>query len=352
MAKIIGIGNALMDVLVPVTDEELRQTGLRKGDMTLVDGAIATPALEDRNRERVMATGGSASNTIMGLALLGAQTAFVGQVEDDEMGRAYVTGLQERGTEWLGDRFSQTCQMQTKAADVGTGVAYTFVTPDGERTFATYLGAAARVTEVGMAQLEQAEIRPGEVVYVEGYLVPANPGFVLEAMRYAKSRGALVALDLASAALVESNHTLMEEVLTLVDICFANESEAEAYGGSTDSGENARRLAQVVQTAVVKLGKRGAMCVWSADTDGGNAALQSVEVASHNPKPLDTTAAGDFFAAGFLFAYTRARANDACASAHVLKQCVELGNRMAGEVIQVYGTQVRRENIRRLAQSL
>ena len=319
MAKIIGIGNALVDVLLYIDDEKLlSELHLPKGGMTLI-GADDLERLRRlmEGSERQCATGGSASNTIHALAALGNATGFVGCVGQDEMGEFYSREMQARGTEAV---LRQTDGLHT-------GIATTFITPDGERTFATYLGAAALVEAAELKRLIDNSPE-AEVLHVEGYLVQDHD-LIVEILRTARAAGLAVSFDLASWNIVEADHDFIAALVRdYVDIVFANEEEAAAFSLQRDPEEALRQLAAVAGTAVVKVGARGALAMCGAE----HAAVPGLQ-----RKVVDTTAAGDFFAAGFL----HGRVNGA-----PLERCLDYGNRLAGEVIQVYGTEVTAERLR------
>ncbi len=319
MAKIIGIGNALVDILVHLDDEKLLQElCLPKGGMTLID--------EDglaRIREIVgalnstCATGGSASNTIHALSVMGDATGFVGAVGDDDMGLFFAEQMKARGTRAVLRR------LPTQA----TGIATTFITPDGERTFATYLGAAAHVRAEGLKAMI-ADNPEAEILHVEGYLVQDHD-LILDILTIAREAGLAVSYDLASWNIVEADHDFITTLVRdYVDIVFANEEEAAAFSRQRDPEVALRLLAAAADTAVVKIGARGAL---------GMRGGEQAAVAGRRLTPTDTTAAGDFFAAGFLHGRV-------CGAS--LERCLDLGNRLASEVIQVYGTELPAERIR------
>ena len=320
MVKIVGIGNALVDVLVHTDDENiLSELALPKGGMTLVDA----PGLDrlkslTQTLNSVCATGGSASNTIHALSHLGHATGFVGSVGDDEMGDFYLSQMQARGTEAYLQRMS----------GMSTGIATTFITPDGERTFATYLGAAARVSADGLRAL-LADHPEVELLHVEGYLLQDH-ALITDVLSTAREAGLIVSYDLASWNLVEAEREfIVDLVRDYVDIVFANEEEAAAFSCQRNPEEALRQLAAVAGTAIVKVGARGALVM-----NG----FECASVKGLKRKVIDTTAAGDFFAAGFLHGYV---------NGEPLERCLDYGNHLAGEVIQVYGTALTPEQIRK-----
>lgn len=322
MIKITGIGNALVDVLVHLGDETLLQElHLPKGGMTLVDEehqAEIMAAVADLPHHR--STGGSASNTIHALAALGNRVGYIGAVGDDETGRFFRLQAEARGVE----------THLTTVPGKATGIATTLITPDGERTFATHLGAAAKVLG---AETVSSIIRPltseGGILYMEGYLVQDH--VLLErVLQEAKAAGMQIGYDLASWNIVKAERYFVRRLVEeYVDFVFANEEEAIAFSGQHDVERALEDLEALTSVAVVKVGKRGA---W------GSFMGERAFAPGLSRKVVDTTAAGDFFAAGFLHGWIHGQP---------IVRCLDYGNRIAGEVIQVVGTQVTEEQLNR-----
>lgn len=308
MDKIIGIGSALVDVLVRLRDDALLQTlGLPLGGMTLIDEqrqAEITEIIEDYGPS--MATGGSAGNTVLALARLGAEAGFLGKVGRDVMGRYYMDSARQAGIE-----------ARLIPCDRHTGVANTFISPSGERTFATCLGAASLL---GAEDLTDEMLSGYDILHIEGYLVTSHE-LIETACRMAKARGMRISLDLASYNVVSADLPFFRHLVAeYVDIVFANEEESAAFTQGKSPEEALREIAGMCQVAVVKLGSRGA----SAMCNG-----QMEVVPAHRVEVLDTTAAGDFFAGGFLYALTHGA---------TLQQCLSVGGYLGASVIQVIGT--------------
>ena len=316
MKKIIGIGNALVDVLVQMKDDSLLTLlQLPKGGMTVID--------EERMRElrRHMqelcpyrATGGSAGNTILALANLGADPGFIGKIGRDETGDFFADTFGKLGV--------RTC---LTLCETPTGVAHTFISADGERTFGTYLGAAAQMVPEEIT----AELFSGyDILYIEGYLV-LNAELMEKICRTAKEAGLTLCIDLGSYNMVQAMRPMYEHLITeYMDIVFANEEECAAYTGTDDPDEGLRQIASQCRLAVVKLGGRGAMAMWGASSPQYG---QKAEAPALKVDVRDTTAAGDFFAGGFLYAL--------CADAP-LERCLQTGALLSGYVIQVVGTRL------------
>lgn len=302
MKKIIGIGNALTDVLAKVDDEHiLANLGLPKGSMQLIDESRLPVIRQAMSRMDVSrATGGSAGNSMLALANLGACPGFIGKIGNDETGSFYAANATAKG-------IVPTLVKST----LPSGIAHTFITPDGERTFATYLGAA------GAMQADDLAPRMFEgydYLYIEGYLVQ-NHALILRAIELAEQHGMKTCIDLASYNIVAAEHDFFEELLTKhVDIVFANEEEARAYAGR-EPGEALEVLAGICETAVVKLGAKGSAVMHKGE---------KTFVESFGNKPVDTTGAGDYYAGGFMYGMLQG---------WDMARCAKAGTLLAGHVI-------------------
>lgn len=310
MKKIIGIGNALVDALVTLPNDDLLHTfGLPKGSMTLIGDAEQQRIQECFATLDVQrATGGSAGNTMLALANMGAKPGFIGAVGDDATGDFFFTNCEKCGiTPYL-----------TKLP-VQSGIAYTFISPGGERTFATYLGAAAMM---GPESLAPEMFAGYDYLYVEGYLVQ-NHDLILRAVELAKEMGLKVCLDLASYNIVAADHEFFSRLVAeYVDVVFANEEEARAFA-KAEPAEALDCLHSLCEVAVVKLGPAGSAIM----RDDEKVFVEAWPV----DKVIDTTAAGDFYAAGVMYGLM----ND-CS----LTLCAQVGTILSGHVIQIVGTQL------------
>ena len=309
MKRILGIGNALVDVLTKVDNEQiLSELHLPKGSMQL----LSTEAYAEVTRRMQalptkLTTGGSACNTLLALSHLDAPTGMIGKIGDDENGRFFATYFAQRG---ISTRLLHDSRP--------TGVASTFITPDGQRTFGTYLGAAARLTA---DELQQAWFEGYDYFYIEGYLVQ-NHDLVLRAIELAHAAGCEVCLDLASYNIVEADLDFFRALMPSIDIVFANEQEAQALTG-LEARAALDALAATCHMAVVKIGKHG---VWACHgTEVAHCQARDV------PVVVDTTAAGDYFAAGFMHAL---------AAGEPLATCIARGSLLAGHIIEVVGTEL------------
>lgn len=310
MKKIIGIGNALVDALVTLpNDDLLYDFGLPKGSMTLI-GDDEQKRIQEcfASLDVQRATGGSAGNTMLALAHLGAEPGFIGAVGDDATGEFFAANCEKCGIE-----------AHLTKLPVQSGIAYTFISPGGERTFATYLGAAAMM---GPENLTAEMLEGYDYLYIEGYLVQ-NHALILRAVELAKEKGLKVCLDLASYNIVEADHEFFVRLVTLyVDVVFANEEEARSFA-KTEPEEALEHLHQLCEVAVVKLGAAGATIM----SEGEKVFVEAWPV----EKVIDTTAAGDFYAAGVMYGLM---------NGHTLTQCAQGGTVLSGHVIQVVGTQL------------
>lgn len=309
MDKIIGLGNALIDVLVPIPDDKtLLELQLPKGSVTYVN--------EDKHRyinellsqmETHQVTGGSAGNTVRAVAELGGKAGFIGKVGKDKFGEFYRESLMKRGI--------ATCLLTSSTQP--SGVAATFITPDGERTFADHLGASAAMK----AEELTADMFSGYTyLFIEGYLVQDHD-MILHAIKSAKAEGLKICMDLSSYNIIKAEHDFFSMMVNnYVDIVFANEEEARAFTGQ-EPAEAAKTMASMCDIAVVKIGAAGSI-ICKGEEEIHTAALPVKQV-------IDTTGAGDFYAAGFLYGLM---------NGYPLNKCGKIGSLLSAEVIQIIGT--------------
>ncbi len=308
---VLAIGNALVDVLVSHPDNFLEEAGIPKGSMRLISAEEAGLLYARMGPGREI-SGGSAANSMAGIAALGGRAAFVGRVADDQLGRVFAHDIRAAGVEF-----------RTPPAVGGppTGQCLIIVSPDGQRTMNTYLGACQEVDE---PDLDEAMVKASAITYFEGYLwdPPAPIRAIRKAKAVARAAGRKVALTLSDVFCVEGHRDDFLEMMKagLVDIAFANENEAKSLF-RTDSMEAAiEGLAAIVPLAVVTRSEKGAIVV-----NGSGRVEVPVTPAA---RVLDTTGAGDLFAAGFLAGYSQGRP---------LKDCAVMGTVAAAEVIEHYG---------------
>jgi sugar/nucleoside kinase (ribokinase family) len=285
---VLGIGNAIFDVLVQTDEKFLADLGMTKGGMSLIDEARAASIYRDMGPATEM-SGGSAANTIVGIANFGARAAYVGKVRDDQIGKLYSHDIRAAGVAF-----------DTSAAPDGpaTGCSYILVTPDGERTMNTYLGAAQNLTP---SDIDAEQIAASHLVYLEGYLWDpknAKEAFV-KAATIAHGAGRQVALTLSDAFCVDRYR---DEFLDLmrkgtVDLIFANESELHSLYQTANFDAALKQLRDDTRLGVVTRSEKGCVVVSKLET----VAVPAFPI----DRLVDTTGAGDLFAAGFLFGMVR-----------------------------------------------
>ena len=308
---VLGIGNAIVDVIARAEEDFLLRQGMRKGGMALIDAGRAE-AIYAAMGPAVEVSGGSAANTIVGVASLGSRAAFIGKVKDDLLGRAFAHDIRAAGVTFA----------TIPAADgAPTGRCYVLVTPDGERTMNTFLGAAQ---DLHPADIDADMIAASAITYLEGYLWdPKNAkAAFLKAAKIAHDARRIVALTLSDAFCVDR---WRDEFLHLmrsrtVDLIFANETELHSLYQTADFEAAAAALRADVEAAVVTRSEKGCLVIGSDGTEA--VAAFPVE------RVVDTTGAGDLFAAGFLCGLARG-ADD--------RTCGRLGALAAAEVIQHLG---------------
>ena len=303
---VLGIGNALVDVLSEEPEEFISTHGLEKGAMTLIETDRATELYEAMGAKTEM-SGGSAANTLSGVASFGGRAAYTGRVRDDGLGKAFSHDLNS-----LNVHFSATPVTEGDP----TGRCIIVVTPDGERTMNTYLGSSAAL---GVDDLDLDLIARSEVTFLEGYLFdrPAAKEAFRVAADAAHAAGRKVSLTLSDGFCVDRHRDdFLDLVSNGVDILFANEDEITRLYGVETFAEGVQAVRGECELAAVTRGREGSVIVNGHD---------DVEVPAHQvPKRIDTTGAGDLYAAGFLYGYTQGRP---------LAQCGQLGSIAAAAVI-------------------
>jgi len=307
--SIIGIGNALMDIVVKLPDfEVIQKNNLPKGSMTLIDAETSKNLNNQTNQfAKILTPGGSVANTVHGLAYLGAKAGFIGKVGNDELGEKYFNELEQIGAKPI-----------LLKSNTSTGIAMALVSPDSERTFGTYLGAAV---ELSPEDITIDLFRNYDIAYIEGYLVQ-NHDLVLKASEMARKAGLTIALDLASFNVVEENLDFLKHIVEeYVDIIFANEEEAKAFTG-VEPEKAIDVLGNMCDIAIVKIGKNGSLIKY-------NDAVILVDAIG--TECIDTTGAGDLYAAGFLYGFSKGLPMEVCG---------KIASIVAGKVITVYGARM------------
>lgn len=308
---VIAIGNAIVDVMAPCTEDQLVELGLNRGGMTLVDEDGAK-RLYDAMGPAKEISGGSAANTLAGMAALGASCAFIGQVADDQLGEVFTHDIRAGGIAF---------DTPARNGEPATARCLIFVSPDGERTMNTFLGASQFLPP---AALDDAMIADAGILYLEGYLWdPEEPRRAMRrAIEVARAAGRKVAFT-ASESFVIDRHgddfrALIDE--GQIDILFVNEHELATLTGEKKFEAGVARIKDKLPVLVATRSAAGAIAI--AHGERAEVAAEPIE------KVVDTTGAGDLFAAGFLTGYARGES---------LERCLRMGAICAAEIISHYG---------------
>ncbi|MCB2045832.1 MAG: adenosine kinase [Novosphingobium sp.] len=308
---VLAIGNAIVDVMSPCEDELIEELGLARGGMMLVDTERAHELYDAMGPAREI-SGGSAANTLAGLSALGLQCAFIGQVADDQLGEVFAHDIHAVGIDF---------DTPARPGPPSTARCLIFVTPDGQRTMNTYLGASQFLPAQA---LDEQLIASAAVLYLEGYLWdPEEPRAAMrKAIAAARAAGRKVAFTLSDAFVIERHGDDFRALIEAgqIDILFANKVELAALTGKPDFDAGLAALAPKVPVLVVTRSEDGAVAIAH-----GERHEVAAETVSH---VVDTTGAGDLFAAGFLAGYARK------ASIH---RCLAMGAVAAAEIISHYG---------------
>lgn len=308
---VLCIGNAIVDIIADCDDAFLAREGLTKGMMRLIDAGEATRLYDHMGPAREV-SGGSAGNTAAGIAALGGKAGFIGQVAPDQLGDFYRHDLTATGVEFI-----------TPAADLGepTARSMVLVTPDAHRTMNTFLGAAQLLPA---SALDEAQIADAGILYLEGYLWdPETPRYAMvKAIDVARRAGRKVAFTLSDTFCIDRHRDGFNQLIDQgrIDILFANEAEIQALAGTGDFEAAIAQTVARVPLLVVTRSEKGAVAI--AGTERAEVPAEPVA------KVVDTTGAGDLFAAGFLFGHTQGRS---------LADSLRIGAIAAAEVISHYG---------------
>lgn len=307
---VVGIGNAIVDVLTQADDALVEAQGLPKGGMTLIDGSQAESLYDEMGPAREI-SGGSAANTLAGVASLGGRAAFIGKVRNDQLGGIFRHDIRAAGVHF-----------ETPPATSGppSGRSLIFVTPDAQRTMATFLGAA---TELGPDDVDAAVVAAAKVTYLEGYLFdrPAAKAAFVKAAEAARAAGRKVSLTLSDPFCVERHRAAFRDLVEHhVDLLFANEQEICTLYEVPDFDAALQAVRNHCDVAALTRSAQGSVVL----------AGDEVHVVDAAPlvRLVDTTGAGDLYAAGFLFGYTRGDS---------LYDCGRIGAIAAAEIISHFG---------------
>ena len=307
--KILGIGNAIVDVLCKVSDEFLTQHSLTKSTMKLIDEVEFKNLLASLKIEETI-SGGSVANSIVGLSQLGNQVGFIGKISDDELGQKYEDGLKKERVKYL---------YKKKQEEMPTGSCLILITPDSERTMCTFLGTAGRIND---NDIKEEDIKNAEMVFLEGYLW--DEGNPKKAFDKAIAHSKKVAMSLSDLFCVERHKPhFMELVKNKLDIIFANEQEILSLIGSETFEEAITFSKEIKKNVIITRGENGAV---SINKD------QVTEInAQSNLKIKDLTGAGDLFAAGYLHGVIN-KLNT--------KECLIRGTELSSKIIQKIGARI------------
>jgi sugar/nucleoside kinase (ribokinase family) len=308
---VIAIGNAVVDVIASCDEELIEELELNRGGMTLIDEARADELYEAMPPAREI-SGGSAANTLAGLATLGLQCAFIGQVADDQLGKVFRHDMRATGIDF---------DTPAREGEPATGRVLIFVTPDGERTMNTFLGAGQYLPA---SALDEELIASAAILYLEGYLWdPEEPRSAMRrAIEVAREAGRKVAFTASESFVIERHRDDFCQMIDdgVIDILFVNEGELATLTGEDDFEAGVAWLCDKVPVLVATRSEKGAVAI----AHGARAEVAAVPVL----KVVDTTGAGDQFAAGFLSGY---------AKGEPLTRCLKRGAIAASEVISHYG---------------
>jgi len=308
---LVGIGNALVDIEVQVDDAFIEKTSVTKGGMTLSSIEDQNNILESlRSSPKKISSGGSAANTIHGASLLGSKSYYLGRVANDSHGKHYTEDMQNCGVGFSGPGSDEQ----------GTGTCVVLITPDTERTMLTHLGVSSSLHP---ENVDETIVKNSRSVYVEGYLWTGDG--TREAGQHmagiAKKEGIPVSFTLSDAFVVNSfKESLIEFIDSYVDILFCNEMEAQAMTGESDSLSAFKKLQATVDTVFLTLGSKGSLV--------GKGGQEPVEVKTFPVKAVDTTGAGDLFAAGALYGVL---------NNHSLEESAVIGSYCAAQVVSHMG---------------
>ena len=308
--KIIGIGNAIVDVICKVDDNFIRQNNLTKSTMKLFFDENEFKKLLSNLKIEKTISGGSVANTIVGISQLGVNAGFIGKISDDEFGKKYEEGLKKENVKYFYSK---------KKENLPTGTCLILVTPDSERTMCTFLGTAGKINE---SDIVPDIISKSEILFLEGYLW--DEGEPKQAFNKAINHSNKVAMSLSDQFCVDRHkHHFLNLVQNRLDVTFANEQEIISLINAKNFDEALSFCKQVGKLIIITRGEKGAVAIHNQEivTIGSN----------KNLKVVDLTGAGDLFAAGFLYGYINKLS---------INDCLEKGNTMASKVIQQIGARL------------
>jgi sugar/nucleoside kinase (ribokinase family) len=311
--QLLGISNAIVDVLAHVDNEFLESIGAEPGSMTLIDKERARDIYDLMGPATEM-SGGSVANTIAGFANLGGSAAYIGKVRDDQLGRIFNHDMHSLGVE---------IRLPRAADGAPTARSHVLITPDGQRTMQTYLGAC---TELGLRDITDASVGAPKAILLEGYVwdIAEGPALARKAVEIARRNGTTVALSLSDSFCVERHRDSFEEfVRDGIDIVVADEDEVNALVGTAGFDDTLDALESYSNLFAITRSEKGSVVVHGNNT--------IVQAATPVDKVIDTTGAGDAYCAGFLFGWVNDRS---------LAECARYGTECATRVIQQLGARI------------
>jgi sugar/nucleoside kinase (ribokinase family) len=316
--QLLGISNAIVDVLAHVDESVFAKLGVPRGSMTLVDELRAREIYELMGPATEI-SGGSVANTIANFAELGGRAAYIGRVKDDQLGEIFVHDMRTMGVD---------VRLQPSPADSPTARSHIIITPDGQRTMQTYLGAC---TELSVDDITEETVGEPEILLLEGYVwdLPEGPALLAKAIDIAGARGAQIALSLSDSFCVDRHRDeFLDAVRNDIDIVFADDDEIMALYGIDDFQALAKHVAELEKLFVMTRSEKGSVIV-----HGG---VRVDQKALAIDKLVDTTGAGDAYATGFLLGLTGGKP---------LRDCARLGTYCATNIIQQVGARIDRDTL-------
>ena len=311
--QLLGISNAIVDILAHIDEEFLAKVGAPRGSMTLIDEARAHDIYSMMGPATEM-SGGSVANTVANFAGLGGRAAYIGRVSADQLGEIFVHDMRALGVD---------VRVAPVAGGAPTARSHILITPDGQRTMQTYLGAC---TELSVSDVTEQTVGRPQVVLLEGYVwdIAEGPALISKAIRIAKRHAAKIALSLSDSFCVERHRDeFLEAVRNHVDMIFADDDEVMALLDVGDFDEVVRAVPDFRRLFVMTRSEKGSVIM--------NGREKIEQPAIPVPKVIDTTGAGDAYTAGFLFGLTSGRS---------LRECARLGTECGSAVIQRVGARI------------
>tara|TARA_B100001248_G_C27315794_1_gene424298 strand:- start:82 stop:1014 length:933 start_codon:yes stop_codon:yes gene_type:complete len=309
--KILGIGNAIVDVICKVEDSFLQENSLKKSTMKLVDENELNRLLSNLKIEETV-SGGSVANSIVGLSQLGNKVGFIGKVSDDEFGKKYEEGLKKENIQYF---------YKKKKESLPTGTCLILVTPDSERTMITFLGTAGKING---DDIDLNAVKKSEILFLEGYLWDEGPP--KEAFNKAINNANKVAMSLSDLFCVERHkNSFLDLVKNKLDITFANQQEIMSLLGTNQLEEVIDFAKKTERLILITRGEKGSLAI------KGDEVIECY--AEKNLEIIDLTGAGDLFAGGFLHGYTNGKS---------IKESLKKGTEMSSKVIQIIGARLNR----------